>query len=164
MIDEEVTAVVVAVIVVVGFFAVSQTVFAGRVVEPFSNLAVLGPNMKIGDYPRELVAGETFDLFLYLENQEGRVMYYRVLVKLEDRGGDVSNIWPLDTPVLVSFDSILVHGGNQTIPVILSLADAGTNQRLVFELHSYNLERDGFGYHGRWCQLWLNVTRTRPPS
>jgi len=161
MVDEEVTAVVLAVLVVVGVFAVSQTVFAGGVVEPFSELGVLGPNKKIGDYPRELAADEPFNLILYLGNHEGRVMYYRVLVKLGDRTSNVTDTKPLDAPILASYESIIGNGGNQTIPITLSLGEAGLNWRLLFELYIYNTEMDGFEYHGRWCQLWLNVTQ--PP-
>lgn len=162
MVDEEVTAVILAVLVVVGVFAVSKTVFAGRVVEPFSELAVLGPNKKIGDYPRELVVGQPFNLCIYIGNHEGRVMYYRVIVKLGDRASNVSDAQPLDAPILASHESILMHGGNQTMPVTLSLADTGLNLRLVFELHVHNWEKDDFEYHRRWCQLWLNVNR--PPT
>ncbi len=161
-VDEEVTAVILAVLVVVGIFTISRTVFAGRVVDPFSEIAVLSPNKTISDYPKELVVGEAFNLFLYLGNHEGRVMYYRVLVKLGDQASNVSDAQPLDAPVLAFIESILMHGGNQTIPVILSLGEAGINQRLVFELDIYNQEMDSFQYHGRWCQLWFNVTQ--PPT
>lgn len=153
---------VLAIVVVVGVFAVSQSVFANRVVEPFSELAVLGEKMKIGDYPKELVVGQPFSLYLYLGNHEGHVMYYRVLVKLGDRDMNVSDVQPLDAPVLASYEAMFGHGGNQTIPVSMSLAAPGLNRRLVFELHAYDTEADVFVYHGRWCQLWLNVTS--PPS
>ncbi|MCP8309502.1 MAG: DUF1616 domain-containing protein, partial [archaeon] len=82
MIDEEVSTVALAVIVVIGAFSVSQAFLAGRVVEPFSELAVLGQNQKIGDYPKSLMVSENFTLYLYVGNHEGKVMYYRVYVKL----------------------------------------------------------------------------------
>ncbi len=159
MIDEEVMAVVLAVIVVVGVFGVSQTIFAGRVVEPFSELAVLGPGKKIGDYPRTVVAGEAFQLYLYVGNHEGHVMYYCVLVKLGDQASNISDTQPLDASPLASYESIIQHGGNRTRAVTLSLGTAGLNQRLVFELHAFSTESGSFKYHGRWCQLWLNVTQ-----
>ena len=118
--------------------------------------------MKIGDYPKELVVGQPFDLYVHLGNHEGHMMYYQVLVKLGDREGNVSDAELLDAPLLSSYEAILEHGGNQTIPVSLSLAEAGLNRRLVFELYAYDSEIDGFVYHSRWCQLWLNVTS--PPS
>ncbi|MCP8306169.1 MAG: DUF1616 domain-containing protein, partial [archaeon] len=97
MIDEEVSAVVLAVIVVIGIFSVSQAFLAGGVVEPFSELAVLGPNQKIGDYPKNLTAGENFTLYLYVGNHEGKVMYYRVYVKLGDRSSIINETTPLDS-------------------------------------------------------------------
>ena len=71
MIDEDLKTVVVGLLLVVAGFTVFQAFFADRVVEPFSELGILGPNMKIGDYPRELAVGEEFDLFLYMGNHMG---------------------------------------------------------------------------------------------
>lgn len=167
MVDEEVTAVVLAILMIMGVLAASrlrafQTIFAGNMVEPFSELCVLGPNKKIADYPHELVTGQPFDLYIYIGNHESHSMYYRVLVKTRDRTTNVSDIKALNSSILASHDSIIQYGGNQTIPITLILDDAGLNQMLVFELHTYNLEKKGFEYHGRWCQLRLNVTR--PPT
>lgn len=159
MIDEEVMAVVLAVIVVLGVFGVSQTIFAGRVMDPFSELAVLGPEKEIGNYPRTVVAGESFRLYIYVGNHEGHVIYYRVLVKLGDQASNVSDTQPLDASPLASYEFIIQHGGNRTRAVTLSLDTAGSNQRLVFELHAYSTKSGSFKYHGHWCQLWLNVTQ-----
>jgi len=57
LLSEEVWAVVLAIIVVASVFAFSQAYLAGRVIEPFSELGVLGPHAKIADYPRRVVAG-----------------------------------------------------------------------------------------------------------
>ncbi|HRR54707.1 MAG TPA: hypothetical protein P5290_05120, partial [Candidatus Methanomethylicus sp.] len=76
MIDEEARAVTLAIIAIIGVAAVSQAIVAGRVVEPFSALGTLGPNMKIGDYPKTVLVNETFRLYFYIENQEGRAMFY----------------------------------------------------------------------------------------
>jgi len=159
ILDEEVTAVVMAIVMVVGVFTLSQTVFADRVVGPFSELAVLGPNLKIGDYPKEIVAGEEYVLYLYLGSHEGQVMYYRVLMKLGDRGNVINETHPLETEALASFDVVLQHGDNSTIPIIVRLDEPGLDRRLVFEMHTYDSGVGEFVYHQRFCQLWFNVTR-----
>ena len=143
-------------------FSVFQVTLADRVVEPFSELGVLGPNMKLGDYPREVGVGEDFGLYLYLGNHEGRSMYYRVLVKLGDQAVNVSDSEPMEAPAVAFYEAFLPDGGNETLPIVLSLAETGVNSRLVFELHGYDTEMDGFEYMGQWCQLWLNVTA--PPG
>lgn len=158
LIDEEVMAVVIAVIVVVGVFACSQTIFAGRVTESFSELAVLGSEMKIGDYPEEVAAGEAFSLYLYVGNHEGKVMRYAVLVKLGNKTTLVSSEEPMPVPVTSRYEVVLLHGGNWTKPITLSVEEPGVNYRLVFELWAYDEAVLDFGFHGRWCQLWLNVT------
>ena len=80
MIDEDLKTVAVGLLLVIAGFTVFQAFFADRVVEPFSELGILGPNLKIGDYPRELVVGEEFDLYLYLGNHMGSTQLYRVYV------------------------------------------------------------------------------------
>lgn len=159
IIDEEVMAVILAVLVVAGAFACSQAFLANRAVEPFSELGILGPNMKIGDYPRELVAGEPFTLYLYVGNHEGRVMYYAILAKLGNKTTPINSSEPMDAPVLARYEVVLLNGRNWTRPITLSIGEPGVNYRLVFELWAYDEHIHNFKYTGRWCQLWLNVTR-----
>jgi len=161
MIDEDLKTVAVGLLLVVAGFTVFQAFFADRVVEPFSELGVLGPNMKIGDYPRELVVGEEFDLYLYVGNHMGSTQLYRVYVKLGSRDLNVSDTEAYAAPVLTSYDAALADEHNTTIPMSLSVPGSGVNLRLVFEMHRYDEELGGWEYHNRWNQLWLNVTETR---
>ena len=146
-----------SILLLIAGFTIFQAVFADRIVEPFSELGVLGPNMRLGDYPRELVTGEEFDLYLYLGNHEGRVMYYRVALKLGDQSMNVSDTEALNVPVFRFYDQVLQDQMNATLPLSLSLNEAGDNIRLVFELHRYDSEARDFIYHS-WIQLWFNVT------
>ncbi|MEM2622963.1 MAG: hypothetical protein QXI35_08890, partial [Candidatus Nezhaarchaeales archaeon] len=57
LLDEEVLAVLAAIIVVSATFAVAQALSIGVVREPFSELGLLGPAGLIGDYPRQVDAG-----------------------------------------------------------------------------------------------------------
>ncbi len=161
MIDEEVRAVILALALVAGVFAASQTLQSGRVVEPFSEIGLLGPGMKIGDYPRNVLVNETFRLYLYLGNHEGRVMYYTVLVKLGDGSTLINETTHAEAPVIDEYEAILPHGQNITIPVDLRLPKPAANARLIFEL--WRLEEGELRYHGRWLQLWMNVTAPKAP-
>ena len=156
LIDEDIKTVIVGLLLVTAGFTVFQAFFADRVVEPFSELGILGPNLKIGDYPRELVVGEEFDLYLYTGNHMGSVQMYRVYVKLGNRGLNVSDTEPYGAPVLTYYDNVLGDKANNTSPITLSIPETGVNKRLVFEMHRY--EEGEWVYHERWNQLWLNVT------
>jgi uncharacterized membrane protein len=139
---------------------VFRVAFANRVVEPFSELGILGPAMKIGDYPKVLDADQDLNLNLYVGNHEGRVMYYRVLAKLGTREMNVSDEKPFDGVIIASYEMVLMDGFNVTMPIILKLNETGTNLRLVFEMHRFDPEIGAWTYHYRWNQLWLNVTKT----
>ena len=158
MIDEEVQAVALAVIVVIGAFSISQAFLAGRVVEPFSELAILGPNQKIGDYPKNLTVGENFDLYLYIGNHEGEVMYYRIHIKLGNQSSIINEAVPLNNPSMAQYETILSNDQTWLEPITLHIDEPGINYRLVFELWIYEPDGGVFTYHGRYNQLWLNVT------
>ena len=83
--DERIQAVLMIIVLAYGVLTVAPVILGDRVVEPFSELGILGPEMKLGDYPREVALGDSVDLYLYLGNHEGNLMYYRVLVKQGDQ-------------------------------------------------------------------------------
>jgi uncharacterized membrane protein len=158
LIDDEVKAIVLIILLASGAIAVYPILEEGRIVEPFSELGVLGPYGKLGDYPRELVVGQEFSVFLYVGNHEGSSEYYRVFAKLGDQATNVSDTTPLDRPSFRSWETVLSNESNATIPITMSLGEAGLNRRLVFELWRYDPSSHVFVYHQRWTQLWLNVT------
>lgn len=154
--DEEVLAVIAAVVVIGGVFAFSQVYMAGRVVEPFSELGLLGRNMKIGDYPRDVVVGDNATFYVYVGNQMGRPMYYIVKVKLGDRETSIDPS-PIE-PVMV-FERILLHNQSWIRRVDLPITNPGINQRIIVELWIYNESINDIQYDGRWTQIWFNATK-----
>lgn len=158
MIDEEVKAVVLAIIVVAGIFAASQTMLAGRVVEPFSELGLLGPNKRIGDYPKEVVIGLPYRLHIYVGNHEGEVRYYRILIKLGNSTTFINETIPANAPVIYSFDHVLMDNRTLIQPYDMIINSTGINLRLLVELWSYDPAKGEFVYTGRWNQLWVNAT------
>jgi uncharacterized membrane protein len=160
ILDEEVLAVLTAIIIVVGVFAGAQALSIGRVVEPFSELGLLGPSGKIGGYPREAVAGMPILLNVYVGNHEGRTMYYRILVKVGDKSSTINSSIPLSAEPLTDIRVILGHNSSRIIPVNITLYEPTVNARLILEMWVYDEAAGGFKYHGRWNQLWINVTRS----
>ncbi|RLE84581.1 MAG: hypothetical protein DRJ41_02880 [Thermoprotei archaeon] len=159
MIDEEVAAVIIAITVVAAVFSYSQLLMEGRVTEPFSAIGLLGPEMKIGGYPRTVRVNETIDLYLFIDNHEGRITYYMIKAKLGNKSTTVNSTIPAKAQVIATYETILAHGQNKTIPVTLRVGRPMTNARLIFELWSL-YENNTLKYTGRWVHLWLNVTKT----
>ena len=129
-----------------------------RIVEPFSEIGILGPNMKLGDYVEEVEVGEPFSLFLYVGNHEGRAMYYRTLVKLGEEEDYATETDPMDAPVLAKYEHVILNLANSTVPVTLSIDRPGINSRVVLELYKYDAAGHDFVYSGQWVQIWMNVT------
>lgn len=157
MIDEQVQAAAVGIIVLIAVFNVSGYYLANRNAEPFSELGILGPNQKIADYPTSVLAGQNFSLYLYVGNHEGHVMYYQVLVKLGDRSNANTNI-SLGALPIASYGMVLRDNQTYLSPVTFSLNHNGTNVRLVFELWAYAANTTSFVYDHRSTWIYMNVT------
>ncbi len=156
--DDDLKFLALALIGLMAVVAVYPILAERRAAVAFSELGILGPNMKMGDYPQVVTVGQRFNLYLYVGNHEGGAEYFRVLAKLGGLNSTLSNNVPLDAPVLGSWDFVLPNEVNSTLPVSLSLDKAGLNQCVVFELYMYDSGINGFVYHQRWVQLWLDVT------
>ena len=136
--DEKIQTTIIILLIAYGMLVATPILIGKQVVEPFSELGVLGPNMKLGDYPRNIETGEPIDLYLYLGNHEGRTSFYRVFVKLGDQSSNVSETEAYLGEVLYHYDQILLDKTNHTTPFSLILNDQGVNRRIVFELHQYS--------------------------
>jgi uncharacterized membrane protein len=128
--------------------------------ERFSELGILGPNQTIGDYPRIVLVNQSFLLYGLVGNHEGVVQDYQVMVKLGNETTIVSNTTYANAPLLAVYARILTDGGTWLFPMNLTITNAGTNWRLIFELWSYNPSASSFAYTGVWNQVWMNVTLT----
>ena len=157
-IDEKLQTAILLALAAYGLLISMPLILGGRVVEPFSELGVLGPEMKLGDYPHEVRIGDDINLYVYVGNHEGSVSYYEVLFMEGDRYLNVSDDEPYAGVTLGRIELLLVDGGNVTKPVTISLPQSGLNRRLVFELRRFDPSSGGFSYDGLWTQLWVNVT------
>ncbi|MEM2743409.1 MAG: DUF1616 domain-containing protein, partial [Candidatus Methanomethylicaceae archaeon] len=127
ILNDEVLAVIAAIIVVSGVFATIQILNTG--LEPFSELGLLGPEGKIANYPRVIEAGKPFRINVYIGNYEGHVMYYRILIKIGDKNSTI----PLTNEPIMEIRSILMHNTSEIIPIDIIVNNLGDNIRLVFE-------------------------------
>ena len=152
---EQVCAIALAVTVLLSFISVSGLLIPTSQGEQFSELGVLGPNMKLGDYPSQVVASDTIRLYGYVGNQMGQPMYYTVMVKLGDNNTAVN---PASIAPILQYSQVVGNNQSWTFPIDITLTKVGTNQRAIFELWIYNQTLNQNQYHDRWGQIWLNVT------
>ncbi len=156
---EHVCVLILAVALILAFLATSQFFLPTNNGEAFSELGILGPNMTLGDYPSQIVAGASVNLNVYVGNQMGRPMYYTIMIKL---GNNETTVDPASVAPLQQYARIVPSNGTWTFPVHVALNQAGANQRIIFELWMYNETLNQNQYHQRWGQIWLNVTAPAP--
>jgi hypothetical protein len=158
-IDEQITIVTLIVIMIVGAFLVSNYFLVDLNKNPFSSLGILGPDGKIGDYPKNVTLGQNFTLYLYVENKEGHIMYYQVLIKVGNATSIVNQTNYLDVPPIAVYSFILFNHQIEIRKITLALNMTGENIKLIFELWAYSVTQNNFKYMGIWNQLYLNVTK-----
>jgi hypothetical protein len=157
--DEQIAIVALMVTIIIGAFLISNYFLGDINKNPFSSLGILGPNKKIGDYPKNITLGQNFTLYLYVENEEGHVMYYKVLVKVGNAINIVNQTNYLDVPPIAVYSFILFNHQNETRKITLAINMTGENIKLIFELWAYSATQNNFKYLGIWNQLFLNVTK-----
>ena len=111
--------------------------------------------MRLGDYPKEVVAGDSVNLYVYMGNQMGRPVYYNVMIKIGDNNTMVD---PAPIEPSMKLERVLLQSENWTSPINIKLTQAGLNRRIIFELWTYNDTAGDFEYDQRWGQIRLNVT------
>jgi uncharacterized membrane protein len=158
MIDDKVKAVLLAVIIVLGLLTAGQYWLEHRVVDPFSELAVLGPDRLIGDYPTSVSVGQNVTLYGYVSNHEAQVTYYDVRVKLGNSTTVANDTSWINSPSAFDYRVILRDGGNSTFPVQLAFSQPINNTKIIFELWELDVGSGAFEYAGLWGQILLNVT------
>jgi len=154
LVSGEVWAVIISVILLVTVFSASEIYYSTKVIEPFSELGILGPNMMIEDYPTNVTVGERIDLNIYVANNLGKLTYYVVMVKQRD--GD-SSLDPAPGSADATYDLILLHKDERIFAFNMTIEKPGLNQRLIFELWTYDIENDQLKYHDRFGWIWINV-------
>lgn len=153
--SKKVCALILGALIVVALFAVALTYFPSWGGEQFSELGILGPSMKLGDYPSQIVAGETITLYAYIGNHMGKPIHYIFMVKLGDNSTSVN---PAPIEPIQQYEKIVNNNQTVTFPITLTFAEAASNQRIIFELWTYNETLNQNQYHQRWGQLWINIT------
>lgn len=156
--DDELKFLALVLIGLMAVVAIYPIINESRAVVSFSELGILGPNMKMADYPKTEIVNQSFNLYLYVGNHEGKLEYFRVVAKQGDSNSTITDTTPLNSPVIASWDLILQNEENSTFPIKLSMDKPGLKQCIVFELYIFNPETQNFVYHQRWVQLWLDVT------
>jgi uncharacterized membrane protein len=150
---EQVCAIFLGVTIIIAAFSVSG-LFISRQGEPFSELGVLGPNMQLGNYPSEIVVGQTVHFTGYVGNHMGQPQYYTFMVKL---GNNDTQVNPAGVASIHEYSQVLANNQTWAFPIDITLTKVGVNQRIIFELWFYNTTTQQTQYHQRWGQIWLNV-------
>jgi uncharacterized membrane protein len=158
LIDNELRAVSIGIILILGVGLVGQYFYGGGLSQPFSEVGILGPAGKFGGYPSQLVIGSNYTLDLYVANHEGHSMMYTVYEKIGSRSSIINQTVSLATSPVASFWFVLPNNDTVVRPITVRLSTAGLNVRLVWELWVYSPVSDSLTYDGSWAQLFVNAT------
>jgi uncharacterized membrane protein len=103
--------------------------------ERFSKLWLLGPGHMVEDYPFNVTVGETYSVFVRVDNHMGCSEYYVVYVKFRNSTQslpDVSGSLPSSLPPLYEFRFFVADGKAWESPVTFAFQDVSFQDYSVF--------------------------------
>jgi len=166
ILNDEVFAVILAIMVIGSIFSVAE-VLQPRIVEPFISIGLLNEECKIGDYPGEVFIGENLTLCLLLYNYMGYPVLVQVKYKIGTNETLPTNTTPSPRPAIMIFEKLLDHNENITlliqVPIAVNKSYVGKEIALIFELWIYDVNQDNWVYSGIWNQLYVKVLEVPIP-
>lgn len=154
----------------------------------FTEFSLLGPNHDTATYPYSIKSGQSFTLYLDIDNHLGYVGNYLIELKFGDEFSSLPNsfnktsstqpvLWEtpvtvdnqkkLEMPLTISLTydsatlrSITINGYSVDGKSIVVTSDpkGGLFGNLFFELWLFNDTTNSYDYNQRYVGLWLNLT------
>ena len=164
LLDDEVFAVITAVIVVASVLAAASMLVRQ---EGFSAIGLLNKNCRIGDYPGFALVGENLSLCIYIANHEGRTEAYTVVYRFASPSQLPTNQTPSPAPQVWNYTVVLADGQETLLHVKAKIPEnpllVGQKATLIFELWAYDTERGRWVYTGKWAHLHVRVEEAPLP-
>ena len=166
ILDDEVFAVLLAIVVVGSVFAMAQIV-RPEIVEPFTAIGLLNEECRIGDYPKEVLEGQNLTLCIFLYNHMGYPLLMQVRYKIGTNETLPTNTTPSPRPVIKEYEVLLNNNENTTtlvqVPITVSQEYVGKRVALIFELWVYDTSKHQWVYTGEWNHLYVKVLEAPIP-
>jgi uncharacterized membrane protein len=162
LLDDEVFAVLTAVVIIASVLGVAMVVRDELGGEMFTAIGLLDENCRIGDYPRYAYPNQTLRLCLYIYNHMGKPVYWRVVYKVGDNTTLPTTNTTSPRPAMAEWRGVLDHGLNATRRIEVVVGEPPVNATrvaLIFELYTYNTAEGRWEYTGRWVHLYINIRR-----
>ena len=125
-------------------------------ISKYSEIALLGPNGKVGEYQNQVKLGERLPFSIYLANYEANVELYRLEVKLV-QNTTLANNPPYNTIPIFTDIVVLDNEKNTTRTIDASLSNP-FNGKLVIELYKFDSDTGTYLFNNRWISAWLKTT------
>lgn len=159
LMDKEVQAVIVALVVVGSVFS-AALLLRSNAGEPFDAIGLLNEDCVIGDYPGQATIGYNITLCLFLDNHMGRAEYYKVVYRIGTNETLPSNTTSSPEPAVMEWRKVLANNENTTFKITVPFNPPREywgryRVALIFELWRYNQDTGIWEYSGRWVHLYV---------
>ncbi len=123
----------------------------------YTEMAILGPTGKIGEYTHQVQIGEDLTFNIYLENHEKNTKLYKIKIKLVENSSLGNTLPPFDVNTMSSYLIILEDDTNTTYPINIVI-DQPFSGKLVAELYMFDVRNNSYLYHDMWVAIWMKTT------
>ena len=123
----------------------------------FTEIAILGPTGKIGEYHHQIQLGEELSLNIYLENHEKQTKLYKIVIKMVENSSLQDNSSPFVVNPVSSYHIVLGDDENTIYPIKVAIEQPFSG-KLVAELYMFDASTNTYLYHNRWVAIWMKTT------
>ncbi len=152
--NEEVLAVIAAIIVVFLVFFSFYPAINKYAIEPYAAIAFLGPNGTITGYPSTVYPGEPINVSIYVYNGMGRPVWFVVYLYVTNESLTEP---PLNTTPVMTLQKVLLNNETWIQGITLSINGTG-NYRVFATLWMYDPNNLELRYLNTYVYLTLNAT------
>ncbi|MHA1861611.1 MAG: DUF1616 domain-containing protein [Candidatus Ranarchaeia archaeon] len=126
--------------------------------EGASSISILNAEGDASPLPTSVKINESLSVLLKVENHEGSVNYYTILVKQGNFSVSWNETSPSPFPLLQRYVFVLLDGETWSQPVTYIFNKTGMDQRIIWELWELSSTSKELVYTGSWVYLPLNIT------
>lgn len=158
-------AVVIAITIVGSAIGVAQIV-RPDIVEPFTALGLLNPELKIGDYPKHIYPGQNITLGIFIYNHRPYPILAQIRYKIGTNNTIPTSTAPSPEPTIKVFEFLVGVKENITQRIVVSIPMSipiSGKAALIFELWVYDIDRNEWVYTGIWNHLYVEVIEVPIP-
>nr|WP_232049055.1 DUF1616 domain-containing protein [Sulfuracidifex tepidarius] len=147
--DTTFKGILIGIFIVMSVFSFGVIVIHAETKQGFSEMLLLNENGAVGGYTSNVIPGQLIEYNVLVENHEGKPMFYKLSVILQNSSTG-------DNETITSSYKVLSNNQQWKVPINFTVSNTG-NYKIIFILYYYNSSESKFEKTNLFTQTFLTV-------